>query len=231
MIEKVNSKFGIIGGSDISQLMALASRIENGPILEIGTWLGKSAYAMACSKKEHIVIHCVDPFSSLFPGSPQPELKKYYYHHNDLLPEQYVDYLENLILSNNGDYLPATKFQLEEYLDSIIFHRSKSQDFVLDFKPEFAFIDGGHTFEECLSDIEKVIINDETLIAIHDYDQPDVKEACDSSVIKYNRESFSCHTMFYIVDKDKKFKQPLFDILSKENINHGMKVYFNYTLL
>jgi len=220
MIEKINSKFGIINSSDIRQLMAVSSLIEEGPILEIGTWLGKSAYVIACSKKENVIIHCVDPFMSDFDNTylyPKALLTKYYLDYCSNLDFEYIKHLENMIVENSGDNLPAVKFQLKEYLDSIVFHRCKSQNFSLDFSPQFAFIDGGHSYEECYSDLKKVIVYEECLILVHDYDIPDVREACHMIIKEYKRYFVKCNkNMFYILDKEMKYKDKVLGIVSKE---------------
>jgi hypothetical protein len=54
-----------------------------------------------------------------------------------------------------------------------------------------------------------------TLIAIHDYDQDDVKKACDNIVQEYNRKSYAANNMFYILDVNNYYETLIIELLAK----------------
>jgi predicted O-methyltransferase YrrM len=72
--EEAKIVFGISSATDLYQLAFIVNRLDEGPILEIGTWLGRTAYAMAVNKNAKSILHLVDPFESNFTGGqPYPQ--------------------------------------------------------------------------------------------------------------------------------------------------------------
>ena len=47
---------------------------------------------------------------------------------------------------------------------------------------------------------------DNTLIAVHDYDCTEVKQACDELVKEYNRKCFTGNNILYILDSNNKYE-------------------------
>jgi len=216
-IEKVNAVFGISSATDLYQLAFIVSRLDEGPILEIGTWLGRSAYTMALHKNTKSILHLVDPFESDFDTNnpyPQADITTHYRKHNPAASDEEVFKLQDMIYEYQGDNLPAVRYVLKDFLDTIVFHKMLSENFDLTFEPKFAFIDGGHTYQECYSDLKKVLQYDNTLVAIHDYDCDDVKNACDTIVREYNRKSYAANNMFYILDINNHYESLIIEILS-----------------
>jgi hypothetical protein len=213
LTRECSMQFGIIDRHELAQLAYIVSNIKNGPILEIGTWLGKTAFTMSFYKKSNIILHLIDPFESSF-GSfryPEENIKEYYASMNPETPVEQIDKLQSLIYEHKGN-LEAVKYVLADYLDTTVFHKTRSQDFVLDFSPEFAFVDGGHTYEEVYSDLEKILVHENCLIACHDYDQEPVKIACDTITAKFNRTSVVINQMAYILDKQETKKSIIIEL-------------------
>ena len=211
------SRFGITPPIDLYQLAYIVSHLEEGPILEIGTWLGSSAYTMAHHKKSNSILHLVDPFESDFDNTnlyPKANIVQTYKHNNPETTDEEITKLQDLI-NEHKDNLPAVQYVLNNFLPTIVFHKTRSENFELTFEPKFAFVDGGHTYEECHSDIKKIIKYDNTLIAVHDYDCDEVKQACDDIVKKYNRKSFEARKMFYILDHNARYEPLITELLKK----------------
>jgi hypothetical protein len=212
----LESKFGIVLKEDLYQLAYIVSRLDEGPIIEIGSWLGKTAYTMSRYKTPNSVLHLIDPFESDFNSGkpyPQADITTFYRADNLATSDQEVAKLQGMIYEHQGDNLPAVKYVLKDFLDTTVFHKMLSENFELTFEPKFAFIDGGHTYEECYGDLKKVIQHNNTLIAVHDYDQDDVKKACDDIVQEYNRKSFAARNMFYILDSNNYYESLITDLL------------------
>jgi hypothetical protein len=133
-----------------------------GDILEIGTWKGRSAAYLSfhLSKGERLFLS--DVFSA-------PATDKY--------PEYpSADDVRRAIVGLNQDSV-----------DSLIFLLGDSRHLVLPDRTSirFAHVDGGHSFDECYSDLSAVspFICAGGVIAVDDYDHPDwpeVMTACDS---------------------------------------------------
>ena len=212
----LESKFGIVLKEDLYQLAYIVSRLDEGPIIEIGSWLGKTAYTMSRYKTPNSVLHLIDPFESDFNSGkpyPQADITTFYRADNLATSDQEVAKLQGMIYEHQGDNLPAVKYVLKDFLDTTVFHKMLSENFELTFEPKFAFIDGGHTYEDCYGDLKKVIQHNNTLIAVHDYDQDDVKKACDDIVQEYNRKSFAARNMFYILDSNNYYESLITDLL------------------
>ena len=215
--KEYDSLFGVIDSFSQAQLAFMSSRIENGPILEIGSWLGKSSYIIADNKKSNVVLHCVDPFMSSFEGEkplyPQADIVKYYLNHNSKDAHDLAVKLKELIYEHRSN-VEAVKFVLSKFLDTVVLHQTLSQHFTLDFAPEFAFIDGGHTYEECFSDLNKVIVHNNCLIAVHDYDQIEVAKAVTDTVQMHNKDLYVVGTMAWIIEKGNSKKSLIDELVS-----------------
>jgi len=215
--EEMKVIFGISSATDLYQLAFIVSRLDEGPILEIGTWLGRTAYTIAQYKKPNSILHLVDPFESDFDNTclyPKADIIQYYKHHNSKTSDEEITKLQDLINEHKGN-LPAVQYVLNNFLPTIVFHKTRSENFELTFEPKFAFVDGGHTYEECHSDIKKIIKYDNTLIAVHDYDCAEVKQACDELVQEHNRKSYVANNMFYILDVNNYYESLIIELLEK----------------
>lgn len=214
--DDILSKFGIVESVDLYQLAYIVSKLEEGPIVEIGTWLGKSAYTMSLYKNKNSVLHLVDPFESSFGSSnnsyPQADLLVYK-ENNSTTPDDVVLKYRQIIFDTK-DNLPVVKDVLKDFLSTTVFHKMRSENFKLTFEPKFAFIDGGHTYQECYDDIKKFVRYDNILIAVHDYDQLDVKLACHNIANEHDRKLLFSHQMCYILDKNCQYESLIREILS-----------------
>jgi|SRR5215510_3720915 len=141
-------------------------------IVEIGTYYGRSARAMADNTKGRI--YCIDPY----PG---------------------VVFYQNgvgAISSGNYVYKQAQKL-LADHIDSgkLVIHRGTVTDFPFDIEPDFIFIDGDHVPEAFKIDLEwgekKIAFGG--ILSGHDYDNvgwPAVKELVDARFPTIGREGY-----------------------------------------
>ena len=116
-------------------------------IIEIGTYYGRSARAMADNMPKDALLYCIDPYSG-----------RAYYESN----------VTGAMYSGNYIFQQAQK-NLAEFGGRVTFHRGTTQDFPYHIKPDFIFIDGDHTHEAVLKDIEFALAMKPRVIAGHDY--------------------------------------------------------------
>jgi len=81
----------------------------------------------------------------------------------------------------------------QEYGPHIKFYLSDSMQTLSDFRPsyqiDFAWVDGGHSFEVCTTDLVNCARLNISSIAVDDYKWKDsIKKAVDRFIIKYNYE-------------------------------------------
>lgn len=119
-------------------LIEYAEKTE-GPILEVGTYMGRSAMLLAALERN---VYCVDPWDDHF--------------HSDLTGDQiYERFCENIRLLPNKPKHCVFPF------------REKIEDWIA--RPVgFAYLDGDHTPEGTLRQIQKAMECTPTYIAIHD---------------------------------------------------------------
>lgn len=116
-------------------------------IVEFGSFMGRSTRAMADNSDNDCKIYAVDPWSGFYPGVIPPI-------------STYV--------------LPIFTKNLLEYIESgkVKACRMYSDSFTLDEKVDMVFIDGDHSYEGVINDINKAIslLKPNGLLCGHDYD-------------------------------------------------------------
>lgn len=159
----------------------IVNLIDEGEIVEVGSWLGKSSSFMAveiANSKKNIKFNCVDTWQGSEEHSSHELIVK------DLL---YKKFLENI--NPVKDFInPIRKTSLEASKD----FKDKSLDFI--------FIDAGHSYEDVRDDIAAWYpkLKDGGYIAGHDYSQAwpgvekAVKEFCDKNNIIFTLIEQSC---------------------------------------
>lgn len=127
-------------------------------ILEIGTYIGRSIIWLTLGSRQVENIVCIDN------ESYQENTQK-------IAKQSLVDF----------GYTGDMKFIKADSITSDIIKK-------LNTKFDFIHIDGDHTYEGCLNDLEKTkeLLNKDGVILIHDYDFPNVKKAIDDFIDKYN---------------------------------------------
>lgn len=121
-------------------LWGVASACE-GPILEVGSYYGRSAVLLASLGRE---VHCVDPFSGFDSDDP------------------------------TGDFVHG-RFMMnmrERGIENVRLHRRKVEDwYPLSNNFGFAYLDGDHTYEGTLNQIDKATDVGAREMCVHDYAQ------------------------------------------------------------
>ncbi len=145
---------------ELSFLSTLCSELEdNSVIFEIGSYIGKSARAMADNSPDSSKIYCIDPWDY----------------------EIYTTNQGKVIINDTTYY--QFRCNLQDHIQSgkVIPSRMKWEEFSPGFmKANFIFIDGDHDYENVRCDIEKALDYsnpDSCIIAGHDYDWPEVRRA------------------------------------------------------
>ena len=146
----VNGVKGTLGRADVEMLIHCAKKLTNeSKYLETGSYLGCSALIIALHSNAMIWAHdiWVTEWSEL-KGSPPPEVKDYFYNFYKMVKD---NKLTNRIVPIRGDSV---------YTVGI--HDDKSID--------LAFIDGDHSYDGCLNDLEAVLpkMKQDTVILVHD---------------------------------------------------------------
>ena len=164
-------------------LWELATARAEGHVLEIGTWMGKSACIFSGACEQHAPqtrVFCVDPFTML--GSPLQ-----------------VSYHRRLL----GRRAAGTFYEFQANARRLGFDRwvvpiTTTSDLAIPPLPAFfrlAFIDGGHSYEEARRDVELVLpklLSGGTL-ALHDENRYEgvgqlVRELRDDRRVRFLRQ-------------------------------------------
>lgn len=150
------------------------------PILEIGCLGGQGTRALALAFPER-EIYALDTFD--LNAEEAPELRELY--RNDLNGRDQVEvFLENI----HG-------------LDNITVVISDSRDWEPDVRFALAIIDGVHTYDCVINDLEKAI-GAADYVAVHDYngDLPQVTEAVNEVVRKYGLKLHEIGNTFAVLE-------------------------------
>ena len=121
-------------------LYSVASQCT-GPILEVGSYKGRSSVLLASLGRD---VHCVDPFSGFDSDDPTGDLT-------------YKIFMNNVFYSR--------------CLMNVHLHRRKIEDWFPMFIFGFAYLDGDHTYEGTLRQIDKAMDAGARVFCIHDYEQ------------------------------------------------------------
>ena len=143
---------------EIDWLRKMASEMTS--IVEVGSWAGRSTHAMATANPMAMVT-AVDHWQ----GSAG---EKYFENHPDEPEEAYRDFLENTRTLANVSHIRAPSIEAaREFPDASL---------------DCIFIDGGHSYEEVLQDIQTWMPKARKMLCGHDYDPvhwPGVVKAVD----------------------------------------------------
>ena len=154
---------------DLEVLHYIASCVpENGNILEVGPFLGRSTSALLDGKKNNVSLDVVDTFTGISPNAPCSDISG-----NWGLFTQ----LRNTAIET-GDWETSFKICQGDNLEKMNVFKCASQSFQIEKFYNFTFIDAGHKFQDVYFDINK-FINNTGLIAGDDFvpHWPDVIKA------------------------------------------------------
>jgi len=154
---------GWMGVRDLQILKQIASHVpENGNILEVGCFLGRSTYALHDGKPASARIEVVDTFMisklySLDVGKSDIQGSR-----------QLIDEAIN-IASKNGSWLESFKHCVTpEVAEQIEINAISSEEFNLNKQYDMVFIDANHSLNHALADITK-FANPSTLLIGDDF--------------------------------------------------------------
>ena len=162
-------------------LSTLASLVpENGGIVEVGCFLGRSTTALYTGKKQSVSMDIIDNFNN----SGIPKTASY----EKIGIEGNIDiYNRAASIAQETTWQDAFKFTVgEDLFNNINIHCMDSKDFVKTKDCDLAFIDGSHRYVNVITDIKKHM-TDTNLILGDDFkaEFPGVSQAL--SVYKQDR--------------------------------------------
>lgn len=168
-IERALETPGFMAEIELEYLATLASTSKS--IVEIGSWQGRSARAMADNTEG--VIFCVDTWADNAYGSAPAEMTCH--------PE----WLWNEFRKTHADTIASRKV-LTQRSDSVVGAvMAAASGFVFDM----IFIDAGHNYEDVVADINawKPLLREGGIICGHDYAKyhPGVMKAVNEFIPKY----------------------------------------------
>lgn len=137
-------------------LWELACRQTHGDVIEIGTWMGKSACILAGACKDHAPgtqVVCVDTFCMT--GTPEQEA-----------------YHKRLVAAGGTFYQFLNNAQTHNFIDAVVPVAALSSRALAVVRGPFrmAFVDGAHDRENCSRDVELCLplLTQGGVIAVHD---------------------------------------------------------------
>ena len=150
---------GWMSKRDLEILTYLSSCVpENGNILEIGPFLGRSTAALLEGKKDSVSLDAVDTFTGIDLNKDYPDIKG----SKDLFYEM------RTLANATGDWEQSFRFCQSDNIDKINLFKCSSKDFELIKPYNFSFIDASHTLDAATFDIKKYF-NLKGLIAGDDF--------------------------------------------------------------
>jgi len=160
MDPRVNNITGYIYEVEKNLLFLEASKVKDGTIVELGSYLGKSTAALADGAGPGTKIDAVDAWDNrAMDGCPKVT---------------YEQFIKNI----------------EPWKDKITAHRTNTSSLAKDFIAgvDLLFIDADHSYEGCKADLEAwyPLVNEGGVILMHDYTEKGcgVKKAADEFFAK-----------------------------------------------
>jgi predicted O-methyltransferase YrrM len=149
---------GWMSESELAFLASVAANCKS--IIEIGTFRGRSARALADNAPDDCIIDCVDTWN-------------YHIYWSDGSTQEIGITDFNCFYCNLADHIKSGKVR---------FHIKSWDDYTPLDLVDFIFIDGDHKTESVAKDIDKALfyLKEGGIIAGHDYDWESVKKAVDS---------------------------------------------------
>jgi hypothetical protein len=143
---------GLINEKELMILSSLAGYVpENGSILEIGCFLGRSTTALYMGKHDSVSLDVVDKFKDPFNSIPsQGNLSVF-------------EEAKHIALTSN--WHDAFKFSIgNDMYSNINVFEMESKDFEKTKNYNLTFIDGSHTFENVRNELDKFLSADQLVV-------------------------------------------------------------------
>jgi hypothetical protein len=158
---------GWMGETDLKVLSTLAENVvENGNILEIGSFLGRSTSAFFYSKHPSVSLTVVDSFEIT---DRYNFLVENFFQTTEMMGDNELFLHVQKNLKGYNSFFEAFKHCLgEEICSQIDINVTHTKNYVPNKKFDMVFIDGDHSFEELTRDILKYS-DDDTLIVGDDF--------------------------------------------------------------
>lgn len=164
---------------DLEVLSYLSSCVpENGNILEIGPFLGRSTSALIAGKKDSVALDVVDTFTGIPVDSYCADIKG---------SREKFDQLRSIAIET-GDWEKSFRLCQADNIEKMNVVRCDSQTFETEKRYNMTFIDSDHSFQSVFKDITK-FINDYGILVGDDFilKWPGVPKAVIMSCMIYNK--------------------------------------------
>jgi hypothetical protein len=174
----MNNIPGWTSEDDLSVLAKLSSLVpDNGNILEIGSFLGRSTNTLFSNKKESVKLTVVDPFEVIRPYTTDFIRTIKYWGSTEMFDQAC------LVVDKTNSWYDGFRYCLGDNIaDQIDTKITNSKNFIIDKKYDLVYIDADHTLDGVVHDIFKYS-TDEILLVGDDftYDWPGVAVALAST--------------------------------------------------
>jgi hypothetical protein len=146
---------GWISERDLNVLSHISSHVpENGNILEVGPFLGRSTSALLYGKKDSVALDVVDTFTGIPVNSECRGIRG---------NKETFNRLQSLA-QKTGDWEESFKKSQENNLKNMNIFKCSSQEFEIKKFYNLVFIDADHSFINVYTDIYKFINNSEVIV-------------------------------------------------------------------
>ena len=145
---------------DLKVISKLASLVpENGSILEVGSFVGRSTFALAENKPAGVDLHVVDTFeiNNLYPSDLTTSV-------NIDGSKELLDSIQS-IAKDSGSWLESFKYCLTpRIVEQLTINVSSSKNYIVPKEFDMVFIDASHSFDDVIYDIRKYSSNKTLLV-------------------------------------------------------------------
>lgn len=148
---------------DLSILENLASLVRpGGTILEVGSFVGRSTYALYNGKPSSVKLSVIDTFEIVKPYIPNTII-------NNINGDTDMIYKIVELANKTNSWLDSFKYCLgNDIVSDINIYKQRVEEFAVIKHPDMVFIDGDHTAESVLANMQK-FLNKDTLIVGDDF--------------------------------------------------------------
>jgi hypothetical protein len=140
---------------------------ESGIIVEAGSYLGRSSYAIAANLNPTCTLHCIDIWdTNLLYFSVEDQLSQF--EQNNTKGSKKKMQRAARLAQKTGSWYPGWAMFTQDFVNAIPF-KMRISDYTIPDNVSAVFIDGNHEYHDVLADIRKFNVNEEILLIGDDF--------------------------------------------------------------
>jgi len=208
------ARIGIVDPHSLAQLAFIATRIRQGPIVEIGPWLGRVSRTVARYSHPLVDLHLVDTWrsdSGLGLGFMLNQLD----HYREFCPQVPAEEFQRLqaLTDRKETTLAACREVMEPYLNRVQFHQMLSQDYVWPSSVEWAIIDGSDRAQQTSHDIESALSRGALVTVLN----PHARQlSINTAVQLYQTSAVTTGSLAHLLDVNRQHRDTILDLRCRE---------------